>query len=60
MPIATIAAFWGVSFLFVITPGADWAYAMAAGLRNRTVLPAVGARWPGTWPRRPRLRPGWP
>jgi threonine/homoserine/homoserine lactone efflux protein len=42
MPIGTIAAFWGVSFLFVITPGADWAYAMAAGLRNRTVLPAVG------------------
>jgi len=42
MPVATIAAFWGVSFLFVITPGADWAYAMAAGLRNRTVLPAVG------------------
>lgn len=42
MPLATVAAFWGVSFLFVITPGADWAYAMAAGLRNRTVLPAVG------------------
>ena len=42
MPVGTIAAFWGVSFLFVITPGADWAYAMAAGLRNRTVLPAVG------------------
>jgi threonine/homoserine/homoserine lactone efflux protein len=42
MPIGTIAAFWGVSFLFVITPGADWAYAMAAGLRHRTVLPAVG------------------
>jgi len=38
----TVAAFWGVSFLFVITPGADWAYAIAAGLRHRTVLPAVG------------------
>jgi threonine/homoserine/homoserine lactone efflux protein len=38
----TIAAFWAVSFLFVITPGADWAYAMAAGLRHRSVLPAVG------------------
>jgi threonine/homoserine/homoserine lactone efflux protein len=39
---ATVAAFWAVSFLFVITPGADWAYAIAAGLRHRTVLPAVG------------------
>ena len=38
----TIATFWAVSFLFVITPGADWAYAMTAGLRHRTVLPAVG------------------
>jgi LysE type translocator len=35
-------AFWAVSFLLVITPGADWAYAIAAGLRHRTVLPAVG------------------
>ena len=38
----TVAAFWAVSFLFVITPGADWAYAIAAGLRHRVVLPAVG------------------
>jgi threonine/homoserine/homoserine lactone efflux protein len=38
----TVAAFWAVSFLFVITPGADWAYAIAAGLRHRGVLPAVG------------------
>ena len=38
----TVAAFWAVSFLFVITPGADWAYAIAAGLRHRMVLPAVG------------------
>jgi threonine/homoserine/homoserine lactone efflux protein len=42
MSISTIAAFWAVSFLLVITPGADWAYAIAAGLRYRTVLPAVG------------------
>lgn len=40
MGLGTIAAFWGVSFLFVLTPGADWAYAITAGLRNR-VLPAV-------------------
>jgi threonine/homoserine/homoserine lactone efflux protein len=38
----TVAAFWAVSFLLVITPGADWAYAIAARLRHSTVLPAVG------------------
>ena len=42
MAAGTVAAFWAVSFLFVITPGADWAYAITAGLRHRTVLPAVG------------------
>ncbi|EGH71418.1 LysE family translocator [Pseudomonas syringae] len=41
MSFSTFAAFWAVSFLFVITPGADWAYAIAAGLRGRVVLPAV-------------------
>src|SRR5690554_1858233 len=41
MAISYIAAFWAVSFLFVLTPGADWAYAIAAGLRHRRVLPAV-------------------
>ncbi|PRA80360.1 LysE family translocator [Microbacterium sp. MYb66] len=40
MSIAAVLAFWGVSALFVITPGADWAYAITAGL-NRRVLPAV-------------------
>jgi hypothetical protein len=42
MPVATIAAFWGGSMLFVLTPGADWAYAIASGLRHRSVVPAVG------------------
>jgi threonine/homoserine/homoserine lactone efflux protein len=42
MAISTVAGFWAVSFLFVITPGANWAYAIAASLRYRTVLPAVG------------------
>lgn len=41
MAFGTVAAFWVVSLLFVLTPGADWAYAIAAGLRYRTVLPAV-------------------
>ena len=35
-------AFWAVSILFVITPGADWAYAISAGLKGRMVIPAVG------------------
>ncbi|WP_432080615.1 LysE family translocator [Streptomyces sp. WAC 04229] len=39
---AGIAAFWTVSFLLVLVPGADWAYAITAGLRHRSVLPAVG------------------
>lgn len=41
MPFGTVAAFWAVSFLFVVTPGADWAYAISAGLRHRSVVPAV-------------------
>lgn len=42
MPVAMIAAFWGVSMLFVLTPGADWAYAISSGLRNRSMAPALG------------------
>ncbi|KAK1183837.1 LysE family transporter [Streptomyces sp. NBS 14/10] len=42
MAVGSVIAFWGVSFLLVLVPGADWAYAIAAGLRDRTVLPAVG------------------
>ena len=42
MPLGAVAAFWAVSLMLLITPGADWAYAIAAGLRHRTVLPAVG------------------
>ncbi len=36
-----VLAFWGTSFLLVITPGADWAFVINAGLRGRSVLPAV-------------------
>ena len=42
MTFSVFAAFWVVSILFVITPGADWAYAISAGLKHRVVLPAVG------------------
>ena len=41
MSLSIFAAFWAVSFLFVITPGADWAYAISAGLFGRVVVPAV-------------------
>ncbi|HEY3502201.1 MAG TPA: LysE family transporter [Actinocatenispora sp.] len=34
-------AFLAVDLLLVCTPGADWAYAIAAGLRGRLVVPAV-------------------
>ncbi len=42
MPLGTVMSFWAVSVLFVLTPGAEWAYTISAGLRNRTVFPAVG------------------
>jgi threonine/homoserine/homoserine lactone efflux protein len=41
MPAGT-AAFWMLSLMLALTPGADWAYAISAGLRYRTVAPAVG------------------
>lgn len=41
MNLSAFIAFWAVSFLFVITPGADWAYAISAGLRGRVIVPAV-------------------
>jgi len=41
MTLGIVGAFWVVSFLFVITPGVDWAYAIAAGTRGKVVVPAV-------------------
>lgn len=41
MAMGSLAAFWVVSFLLVLTPGPDWAYAISAGLRYRSVIPAV-------------------
>ncbi len=41
MTVSLMMAFWAVSFLFVITPGVDWAYAISAGMRGRVVVPAV-------------------
>ncbi|MDI9776512.1 MULTISPECIES: LysE family translocator [Pseudomonas] len=42
-----LSAFWAVSLLFVITPGADWAYAISAGMRGRWVMPAVAGMLSG-------------
>lgn len=36
-----IGTFWVVSFLLAMLPGADWAYAIAAGLRHRSIAPAM-------------------
>ncbi|MCO6011637.1 LysE family translocator [Actinoallomurus purpureus] len=41
MDTGTVAAFLAVDLLLVCTPGADWAYAIRAGLRDRSVVPAV-------------------
>ncbi|WP_055600256.1 LysE family translocator [Streptomyces aureus] len=41
MDTTTLAAFLVVDLLLVFTPGADWAYAITAGLRERSVVPAV-------------------
>ncbi|MFE3598071.1 LysE family translocator [Streptomyces sp. NPDC059142] len=41
MDTTTLAAFLAVDLLLVCTPGADWAYAISAGLRNRALGPAV-------------------
>lgn len=42
MQTGAVLAFWGVSMLFVITPGADWAYAITAGLARRTTPAVLG------------------
>lgn len=46
MELGMLVAFWGVSFLFIMTPGADWAYAISGGLKQR-VLPSVSGLWAG-------------
>ncbi|GAA3915452.1 LysE family translocator [Microbacterium invictum] len=48
MEAGLVVAFWGVSMLFVVTPGVDWAYAIASGTKHRTgVLPAVSGMLAG-------------
>ena len=41
MSLTILIACWGVSILFVMTPGLDWAYAISSGIQGKRVLPAV-------------------
>lgn len=41
MSLEAVGTFWVVSFLLAMIPGADWAYAISAGLRHRSIAPAM-------------------
>ena len=47
METSLLTAFWLVSLSLVMVPGADWAYAIAAGLRDRAVAPAIAGMLSG-------------
>ena len=42
MTLSAVLAFWAVCLVLIIVPGADWAFIISAGLRGRSVVPAVG------------------
>jgi threonine/homoserine/homoserine lactone efflux protein len=42
MELSMVLGFWSVAALLVCTPGADWAYAITAGLGGRTLVPSIG------------------
>src|SRR5690606_24831885 len=42
MDTGTLLSFLALDLMLVCVPGADWAYAISAGLRGRSVAPAVG------------------
>ena len=42
MELSMVLGFWSVAALLVCTPGADWAYAITAGLGGRTLMPSIG------------------
>ncbi|NKZ05542.1 LysE family translocator [Actinomadura latina] len=37
----SVLAFWSVALLLIAVPGPDWAFTIGAGLRGRSVVPAV-------------------
>ncbi|RSM74779.1 LysE family translocator [Kibdelosporangium aridum] len=41
MDFGAVATFLVIDLLLVLTPGADWAFTIAAGIRDRSVVPAV-------------------
>lgn len=41
MSMSAVLAFWAVSMVVVLTPGADWAYTINAGIRYRSPMPAI-------------------
>ena len=41
METSILVAFWVLSISLVITPGADWAYAISAGMREGALVPAI-------------------
>ncbi|AAV90061.1 lysine transporter LysE [Zymomonas mobilis subsp. mobilis ZM4 = ATCC 31821] len=41
MPIEILVAFWAVSVLFVVIPGADWAYVLSVGTNHKSIVAAV-------------------
>lgn len=41
MDIALVMQFWVVAVMLALTPGADWAYAISAGLRARSLAPSI-------------------
>lgn len=47
MDLGILLTFWTVSFLLAMTPGADWAYAISAGIKGKVVLPAVSGMLTG-------------
>ena len=41
MDMQSLLACWGMMTLMVLVPGPDWAYIIAAGTRDRTILPSL-------------------
>ncbi|VFS63053.1 LysE type translocator [Kluyvera cryocrescens] len=47
MEMSLVAGFWMVSFLLIMTPGADWAYTISAGIHGQRIIPAVAGLMSG-------------
>lgn len=47
MEIGLVAGFWLVSFMLIMTPGADWAYTISAGIHGQRIIPAVAGLMSG-------------